>query len=177
MDLREAISEERRLLEPLSYAADLVIDTSRTSVHELREIIRARVEQRRDGEISMMFESFGFKHGIPGDADFVFDARTLPNPYWDPALQPLSGLDARVIEYLDSNASVHRYLADIITFLEGRVPEYQRNNRSYLTVAVGCTGGQHRSVFHVERLAAHFAASHPTVIARHTSLSAPKGRP
>ena len=176
VDLREAISEERRLLEPLSYAADLVIDTSRTSVHELREIIRARVEQRQDGEISMMFESFGFKHGMPGDADFVFDARTLPNPYWDPALQPLSGLDEHVVAYLDSHASVHRYLADIISFLEGRIPEYQRNNRSYLTVAIGCTGGQHRSVYLVEKLAAHFAVNHPKVIARHTSLSPAKGR-
>ena len=175
VDLREAISEERRLLEPLSYAADLVVDTSRTSVHELRELIRARVEQRQDGEISMMFESFGFKHGVPGDADFVFDARTLPNPYWDPALQPLSGLDGKVIEFLEQHAGVRDYLDDLISFLSRRIPEYQRNNRSYLTIAVGCTGGQHRSVYLVEKLRAHFSAAHPKVIARHTSLAA-KGR-
>jgi RNase adapter protein RapZ len=176
IDLREAIGEERRLLEPLSYAADLVLDTSRTSVHELRELVRSRVEQREDGEISMMFESFGFKHGIPGDADFVFDARTLPNPYWDPVLQPLSGLDAKVIDFLEQHAGVRDYLDDLIAFLARRIPEYQRNNRSYLTVAIGCTGGQHRSVYLVEKLRAHFSASHPRVIARHASLAA-KGRP
>ncbi len=176
VDLRDAISEERRLLEPLSYTADLVIDTSRTSVHELRELIRARVEQRQDGEISLLFESFGFKHGLPGDADFVFDARTLPNPYWDPALQPLSGLDAEVIAFLESHDSVRDYLGDIEQFLARRIPEYQRANRSYLTVAIGCTGGQHRSVYLVERLKERFAASHPQTIARHASLLAGKGR-
>lgn len=176
VDLRDAITEERRLLEPMSHDADLVVDTSRSSVHELRELIRARVEQRRDGEISMMFESFGFKHGIPGDADFVFDARTLPNPYWDPQLQPLSGLHPDVIAFLDGHASVRRYVEDTIRFLDGRIPDYQRNNRSYLTVAVGCTGGQHRSVYVVQRLAGHYSAVHPKVIARHTSLSAEKGR-
>lgn len=176
VDLREAIGEERRLLEPLSYAADLVIDTSRTSVHELRELIRARVEQRQEGEISIMFESFGFKHGIPGDADFVFDARTLPNPYWDPTLQPLSGLDAPVVEFLEAHPSVGEYLEDVAGFLGRRIPEYQRANRSYLTAAIGCTGGQHRSVYMVEKLKALFGATHPKVIARHTSLLPSKGR-
>ena len=175
VDLREAIAEERHLLEPLSYAADLNLDTSRTSVHELRELIRSRVEQRDDGEISIMFESFGFKHGIPGDVDFVFDARTLPNPYWEPDLQPFSGLDEPVIRYLDAQANVQSYLADIISFMEKRIPEYQRNNRSYLTVALGCTGGRHRSVYLAEKLSAHFRAHHPRVISRHTSLAESKG--
>jgi RNase adapter protein RapZ len=170
VDLREAIAEERRLLEPVSYAADLVIDTSYTSVHELREIVRARVEQRREGRLSLMFESFGYRHGIPGDADFVFDARTLPNPYWDPQLQNYSGLDAPVVQYLEGHAAVGEYLADIIDFIERRLPDYERNNRQYLTVAVGCTGGQHRSVYLVERLAKHFAAAHREVAARHSSL-------
>ena len=177
IDLRAAIAQERQLLEPLVYSADLVVDTTRTSVHELRELIRARVEQRRDREISIMFESFGFRHGIPSDADFVFDVRTLPNPYWDPVLQPLSGLDAAVIAFLGAQEPVREYLDDIVGFLERRIPDYQRNNRGYLTVAIGCTGGQHRSVYLVERLSAHFTAQGRTVITRHTSLGTDKGRP
>jgi UPF0042 nucleotide-binding protein len=170
VDLKGAIAEERRLLEPITYSADLVIDTSRTSVHELREMVRARVEKRASGRLSIMFESFGFKHGIPSGADFVFDARTLPNPYWDPRLQPLTGRDREVAEFLAAQPPVQELLADIIQFLERRIPLYLQHNRGYLTVAVGCTGGQHRSVYLVERLAAHFAARHPDVVARHGSL-------
>jgi RNase adapter protein RapZ len=170
VDLRAAIADELRLLEPMTYSADLVIDTSRTSVHELRELIRARVEQRRAGRLSIMFESFGFKHGIPSGADFVFDARTLPNPYWEPTLQPLSGRDPAVIAFLEAQPAVRELLDDVVGFLERRIPLYLENNRGYLTVAVGCTGGQHRSVYLVERLAAHFAARYPDVVARHGSL-------
>lgn len=169
-DLRAAIAEERRLLEPITYSADLVIDSSRLSVHELRELIRVRVEQRREGRLSIMFESFGFKHGIPSDADFVFDARTLPNPYWEPALQPLTGRDRPVIEFLEAHPAVIELYDDIVAFLEKRIPVYTSNNRGYLTVAIGCTGGQHRSVYLVDRLAAHFASRYPQVIARHGAL-------
>lgn len=170
LDLKGAMAEEMRLIEPITYSADLVIDTTHTSVHELREMIRARVEKRRSGRLSIMFESFGYKYGIPGGADFVFDARTLPNPYWDPALQPLSGKDAPVIAFLETQPAVQALLTDIIGFLERRIPLYQENNRGYLTVAIGCTGGQHRSVFLVERLAQHFASRYPDVVARHGSL-------
>jgi UPF0042 nucleotide-binding protein len=170
VDLKEAIAEELRLLEPITYSADLVIDTSRTSVHELRELIRTRVEQRRAGRLSIMFESFGFKQGIPTGADFVFDARTLPNPYWDPVLRPLSGLDAPVIAFLEQQPPVGELLEDIIGFIGRRIPLYLQNNRGYLTVAVGCTGGQHRSVYLVERLSAHFGALYPEVVARHDAL-------
>ena len=170
IDLKEAIAEELRLLEPITYSADLVIDTSRTSVHELRELIRSRVEQRRAGRLSIMFESFGFKQGIPTGADFVFDARTLPNPYWDPVLRPLTGHDAPVIAFLEGQPAVRELLDDMIGFIERRIPLYQQNNRGYLTVAVGCTGGQHRSVYLVERLAAHFGARYPEVVARHDAL-------
>jgi len=170
VSLREAIAAERKLLEPVTDAADLVIDTTRMSVHELRELIRKRVEQRHEGRLSIMFESFGFKHGLPGDADFVFDARTLPNPYWEPALRRLTGRDPEVIRFLESHPEVARLINEIIGFIEGRIPDYQRNNRSYLTVAIGCTGGQHRSVYIVDRLAAHFRAKHPHVIARHNAL-------
>ena len=141
-----------------------------SSVHDLREMIRARVEQRRSRRLSMMFESFGFKNGIPSGADFVFDARTLPNPYWVPELQPLTGRDPEVVAFLEAAPAVGALLDDIVAFVERRIPLYLEHNRGYLTVAVGCTGGQHRSVYLVERLAAHFAARYPGVVARHDAL-------
>ena len=170
VDLREAMAMERRLLEPIAYVADLVIDTSRMSVHELRDVIHLRVEQRKVGRLSISFESFGFKHGLPGDADFVFDARSLPNPYWEPSLRNLTGRDPEVIRFLEAQPGVEVLLQDIIRFIEARIPEYQASNRGYLTVAVGCTGGQHRSVYIVDRLARHFSAHHPNVTTRHSCL-------
>ncbi|MEX0735660.1 MAG: RNase adapter RapZ [Steroidobacteraceae bacterium] len=170
--LADAIAEERRLLHPLIDSADLVIDTSRMSVHELRDMIAKRVEPQAPGNLSILFESFGFKHGTPGDADFVFDARTLPNPYWEPALQHLTGLDSRVIAFLESSPRVERMVADLIRFLESRLPDYEAANRGYLTVAIGCTGGQHRSVYLVERLAAHFRRKYPQLLVRHNALPA-----
>ncbi|HKZ74418.1 MAG TPA: RNase adapter RapZ [Steroidobacteraceae bacterium] len=169
--LPEAIAMERRLLEPIVNAADLVIDTSRIGVHELREIVHRRVEQRTLGRLSITFESFGFKHGVPGDADFVFDARSLPNPYWEPSLRSLTGRDPEVVRFLQSQPGVDRLIDDIARFMEGRVPEFQASNRGYLTVAVGCTGGQHRSVYIVDRLAEHFAQRFASVTARHTGLA------
>lgn len=170
VDLKAAIAAELKLLEPITNTADLVLDTTRMSVHELRDVIRARVEPRSQGQLSIMFESFGFKHGIPGGADFVFDARTLPNPYWIPALQALNGRDAAVIEYLGSQPEVDALFADIVAFIERRIPLYAKHNRAYLTVAIGYTGGQHRSVFLADRLAAHFGSAYPGVVSRHSSL-------
>lgn len=170
--LREAIASERALLEPVSTAADLVIDTSSMGVHALRELIRERVDRRREGLLSLLFESFGFKFGIPGDADFVFDVRSLPNPYWDHSLRDLDGRDAAVAAYLDGHASVQAMIADIGAFLDPRIPEFTRANRGYLTVAIGCTGGRHRSVYVAERLADRFRADHPQVLTRHNSLCA-----
>ena len=171
VSLREAIATERRLLEPVTDAADLVIDTTRMSVHELRELVRKRVEQRAEGRLSIMFESFGFKQGIPGDADFVFDARALPNPYWEPTLRALTGRDTPVISFLEGNDAVARMVDDIERFLDHWIPEYQRTNRSYLTVAIGCTGGQHRSVYITEKLAARFTIKYPHVLSRHNALA------
>ncbi|MGC1520649.1 MAG: RNase adapter RapZ [Steroidobacteraceae bacterium] len=171
VSLREAIASERRLLEPISSAADLILDTSNLGVHALREMIRERVDRRRDGRLSLMFESFGYKHGIPGDADFVFDVRSLPNPYWEQALRHLNGRDAAVIEFLAGHAGVRGMIADLIAFLEQRLGEFARANRSYLTIAVGCTGGQHRSVYIAEQLAAHFRKEYPQVLTRHDSLA------
>jgi UPF0042 nucleotide-binding protein len=168
--LREAIALERKLLDPITIAADWVIDTSNMGVHALRDLIRERVKRRRQGQLSLMFESFGYKHGIPGDADFVFDVRSLPNPHWETALRKLNGRDAAVIEYLSGFASVRSMIADLTAFLEKRLGEFSQANRSYLTIAIGCTGGQHRSVYIAEQLAAHFRQSHPQVLTRHDSL-------
>jgi len=172
--LREAMALERALLEPIASVADLLIDTSRLSVHALRDIIHKRVEQRSAGRLSLTFESFGFKRGIPADADFVFDARALPNPYWEPGLRNLTGRDAEVIRFLETQTNVATLIADIARFVRGRLPEYQASNRGYLTVAVGCTGGQHRSVYIVDRLAEIFAAEFGNVSARHGGLPGAK---
>jgi UPF0042 nucleotide-binding protein len=170
VSLREAIASERRLLEPITIAADLVIDTSTMSVHALRERIRERIDVRRDGRLALMFESFGYKHGIPGDADFVFDVRSLPNPHWEQALRPLTGCDGPVIEYLAGYQSVRTMIAALAEFLNARIAEFEQANRSYLTIAVGCTGGQHRSVYIAEQLAKHFRQSYGQVLTRHDSL-------
>jgi UPF0042 nucleotide-binding protein len=172
--LREVMSQERALLEPIASVADLLIDTSRLSVHALRDIIHKRVERRTAGRLSITFESFGFKRGIPADADFVFDARALPNPYWEPGLRNLTGRDAEVIRFLETHTPVAALIADVARFVRGRVPEYQASNRGYLTVAVGCTGGQHRSVYIVDRLAETFAAEFGNVTARHSGLPGAK---
>ncbi len=168
--LREAIASERKLLEPITNAADLVIDTSNMGVHALRERIRERIDSRHDGRLSLMFESFGYKHGIPGDADFVFDVRSLPNPYWQQSLRHLTGRDPAVAEYLSGHPSVDAMVGALSEFLTQRITEFARVNRSYLTIAIGCTGGQHRSVYVAERLAARFKESYPQVLTRHDSL-------
>ena len=174
--LREAMALERSLLEPVVSAADLVLDTSRMGVHALRDIIHQRVEQRAAGRLSITFESFGYKDGIPGDADFVFDARALPNPYWEPGLRNLTGRDAEVVRFLENHSDVTRLTADIASFVRARVPEFQASNRGYLTVAVGCTGGQHRSVYVVERLRAWLSGQDVAFDVRHRDLPAPDAR-
>ena len=168
--LRVAIASERRLLEPIADIADQVVDTSRMSVHQLRELINRRVDPRSPDRLSMQFESFGFKHGIPGDADFVFDARSLPNPYWESALRPLTGRDPPVVRFLEAQPGVLEFIDDIVKFMNARIPAYHASARQYLTVAVGCTGGQHRSVYIVERLAERFAHMQPEVRVRHAGL-------
>jgi UPF0042 nucleotide-binding protein len=170
VSLKEAIAIERRLLEPILHAADLVIDTSRMGVHDLRELISQRVEKRSAARLSLLVESFGFKNGIPGDADFVFDARAIPNPYWDPNLRALTGQDADVIRFLEAQRPVPRLLDDILQFVAARIPEHQAANRRYLTIAIGCTGGRHRSVYLAERVAERLAQTYPVVAIRHNSL-------
>ncbi len=171
-ELRAAIEKERDLLGPVINAADLVIDSSRTSVYELADIIQNRVDRRRTNELSILLESFGFKHGIPADADFVFDLRCLPNPYWNAELRSLNGLDPEVAEYLDGQPAYEQMYNDILEFLKRWIPEYVSVNRSYLTVALGCTGGQHRSVRMAEKLAAALGDIHDPVHKRHNELAA-----
>jgi len=168
--LKEAITEERALLDAIASNADLYIDTSRTNLHQLRDLIRDRVAKKNTQTLSLLFQSFGFKHGIPIDADLVFDARCLPNPYWKTQLRKYTGLDKPVVDFLQVQPIVGQMLNDIISFLTTWVPRFQAADRSYLTVAIGCTGGHHRSVFLVERLAAHFKDVEIDVIARHREL-------
>jgi len=167
--LIEAIEEERRILSPIAEQADLVIDTTRTNIHQLRDLIRQRVHGN-DGFLSLMIQSFAFKNGVPTDADFVFDIRCLPNPHWQPGLRPLTGLDAEVAAYLESEPLTLALFDDIRGFLERWLPRFEAENRSYLTVAIGCTGGQHRSVYMAERLRAHLGQTYPHVLVRHSGL-------
>jgi len=171
LGLQDALEQERRLLAPVANAADLTIDTSKLSVHELRELIRERVVERQAGGPSLLFESFAYRHGVPDDADFVFDARALPNPYWESSLRELTGRDDAVARFMGGQDEAKQFLADVTGFLERWLPSLVRSNRSYLTVAVGCTGGQHRSVYLAERLAAHFDGRYGRALIRHRDLS------
>ena len=171
MPLAEAIQKEREILQPVFASADLKIDTSHTNVHELRQLVQNRIEKSTPHEISLLFESFGYKNGIPADADFVFDVRCLPNPHWEAKLRSLTGKDAKVITFLQKKTDVQEMLTDICQFLEKWLPRFKQENRSYMTIAVGCTGGQHRSVYLVGELVRYFMAQgHTGAIERHREL-------
>ena len=170
LPLREALVIEKDMLKPVARLANLVIDTSRTHYHQLRDLIRDLVGERNVRHISLQFQSFGFKHGVPLDADFMFDARSLPNPYWIPELRGFTGKDRPVIEFLESEAQVQEYFEDVQHFLDRWVPRFELEGRSYLTVAIGCTGGQHRSVYLADLLASHFKKQSLNVITRHREL-------
>jgi RNase adapter protein RapZ len=171
LPLAEAIRQERTLLSPIKVLADVSIDTSRMHLHQLRDLIWSRIDQRQAGRLSILFLSFGYKHGLPHDADMVFDVRCLPNPHWEPALRSLTGQDREVVEYLDSEPMVAEYLDDMSEFLARWVPRFEADNRAYLTIAVGCTGGRHRSVYMVEKLAMRFSNHAGPVITRHRELA------
>lgn len=166
--LTECILREREMLSPIEGIGH-VIDTSGLSANKLRAWIKDLVETERT-PLTLLFESFAYKFGVPLDADLVFDVRVLPNPFYDVSLRPFTGRDAPVIAFLDTQAHVAELLADIRTFVEKWLPAFKNDNRSYLTVAIGCTGGQHRSVYMVEQLAKHFRASE-RVLLRHRELS------
>ena len=168
--LGTAISNERQLLSPLATSADLIIDTSQTTVHDLRKLISERVFGRNHYSLSLQLMSFGFKNGSPRDADFVFDIRCLPNPYWEKNLRDHSGKDEDVILYLEQQSLVIKMVEDLVSFLTEWLNHFEAENRSYLTVAVGCTGGRHRSVYIVDRLAEKLPVMEKQIIVRHRDL-------
>lgn len=170
MPLDEALGRERQLMGPLSEAADLRIDTSYYQMHELRDVVRERIAKRALRTLSLQLISFGYKHGVPRDADFVFDIRCLPNPHWNQELRPFTGQDDKVVKFLESQDQVAAMTDDIREFLRRWVPSFEADNRSYLTVAIGCTGGQHRSVYLVEKLAEFFNAQGKHVLIRHRDI-------
>lgn len=167
--LAEAIGKERYLLDPISREADLYLETSHTNLHELRDLIKERINIKNERRLSIMIQSFGFKHGVPLDADFVFDVRCLPNPYWEPELREFTGKDQAVIEFLEKHDNVKEMLDDLVAFTTKWIPQIQAADRSYLTIAIGCTGGQHRSVFFAEKLSEQLRKSYQ-VITRHPEL-------
>jgi RNase adapter protein RapZ len=169
--LEEAIVAEQLLLEPIRDTADQIIDTSHLNLHELRDLVKERVVGRAESTMAILFESFGFKHGVPINADLVFDARCLPNPHWKPELRPLTGRDQPVIDFLEEQLPVAEMYEDISHYLERWLPRYQANNRSYITIALGCTGGQHRSVYLTEKLQQLFDQRFQDVQVRHRDIN------
>ncbi|MDJ0709310.1 MAG: RNase adapter RapZ [Woeseiaceae bacterium] len=169
-ELLAAIESERAILGDIQVSADLIVDTSGTSIYELADIVRSRVDRRETRSLSVLIESFGFKYGIPADADFVFDLRSLPNPYWTMELRGLTGMDGEVRTFLDAQDAFTAMYDDIKAFLDRWIPHYKEASRGYLTVAIGCTGGQHRSVYMTEKLAAALAEPHGPVHTRHNAL-------
>jgi RNase adapter protein RapZ len=168
MTLAESIKQERNLLAPLAELGHH-IDTSDLSANTLRGWVKDFVAHE-NSSITILFTSFGFKHGIPLDADFVFDVRCLPNPHYDPVLRPMTGRDAPVKAFLEKEPLVHDMYQDIQNFVTRWLPSFVLENRSYLTIAVGCTGGQHRSVHIVEELGKHFSKKNQQVLIRHREL-------
>lgn len=168
--LSEALDHEAGLLQPVRDRADLVLDTTLTNVHQLVDRLHERIGRKAEGRMSVTLESFGFKHGIPRDSDMLFDVRCLSNPYWQTELRSLTGLDAAVRDYLGSRSDVLEMLASLEQFLSPWIPRFEQENRAYLSIAIGCTGGRHRSVFLVEALADKFRGDFPGLIVRHREL-------
>ena len=158
--LQEALTAEEMLLAPIADRATLTLDTTNLNVHDLKHTLSVKMGQ--GDQMILILQSFGYKHGIPLDADFVFDIRHLPNPHWQPDLRPKTGLDKAVQEFLDTNEHVNTMFGDIYQFLLKWMPIFAEGHRHYLTVAIGCTGGQHRSVYMVNRLSDALKLQWPT---------------
>jgi len=171
LPLSEAIEVERNLLKKVATAAHLYIDTTHTNIHELRNYIKQRVVKRQQAKLSLLFHSFGFKNGAPADSDFVFDVRCLPNPHWEPSLRKLTGQDPEVIAFLQDQEDVQEMLEHIKNYLNFVMPKFIKQNRYYLTVSIGCTGGQHRSVYIAETLHNDFREQLDNVSIHHRELS------
>jgi UPF0042 nucleotide-binding protein len=170
LPLSEAIEIERNLLKDVATAADLYIDTTHTNIHELRSYIKERVAKRQQANMSLLFQSFGYKNGAPTDSDFVIDVRCLPNPHWEPNLRPLTGLDPEVAAFLREQEDVQQMLEHIRNYLNFIIPKFKNQNRYYLTISIGCTGGQHRSVYIAETLHNDFRDGHEHVSVHHHEL-------
>ncbi|MFA0616948.1 RNase adapter RapZ [Vibrio splendidus] len=170
LSLEQAIDLEKTLLTPLAEQASIVIDSSDCNLYELSEKVRFKVESKEKQELIIVFQSFGFKYGLPSDADYVFDVRFLPNPHWEPALRPLTGLDAPIHSFLEKHSEVLELKQQIQGFVEQWLPMLEKNNRSYLTVAIGCTGGKHRSVYLTQKIGEYFEQLGHQVQIRHASL-------
>lgn len=168
--LKEAIDDETLLLGPIADLADLKIDTASLNLYQLRDSIKLRLLDKPEAGTAFLVESFGFKRGMPVDADLVFDVRCLPNPYWKPELREHSGLEAEVRAYLDAQADVEEMYQDILAYLNKWLPRFAASNRAYVTVAIGCTGGHHRSVYLAERLGEALRTSLGNVQIRHRDL-------
>ena len=171
LPLSEAINVERDLLKDIATAANLYIDTTHTNIHELRSFIKERVVKRQQTKLSLLFNSFGFKNGAPADSDFVFDVRCLPNPHWEPNLRALTGQDPEVIAFLQNQEDVQQMLEHIKKFLAFVIPKFIKQNRYYITVSIGCTGGQHRSVYIAETLHDYFRNQLENVSIHHRELN------
>lgn len=170
LPLSEAIEVERSLLSDVVSESDLIIDTTYTNIHQLRDFIKERVIKHGETGLSLLFQSFGFKHGTPTDSDFVFDVRCLPNPHWEPTLRPKTGLDIEVVEFLQAEEEVNDMLKQISGLLQYWIPKFEQQNRYYLTVSIGCTGGQHRSVFIAQQMYDNFRDIIQNVSIRHREI-------
>jgi len=171
LPLADAIQQEKKLLEDIHANADHAIDSSDLNVHELRQTIIDRMLSQSASEMGILIQSFGFKNGVPTDTDFVFDVRCLPNPHWEKDLRPLTGCDRAVIKYLQSYAEVEQMFTSISRFLVDWIPAFEKENRSYMTVSIGCTGGKHRSVYLTERIAAEIGKQRENVAIRHRDMT------
>ena len=170
IDLRQAIDMEARILGSVADLANLIIDTTHLGAKQLSDQIKERIIQREESSISLVFRSFGFKHGVPVDTDFVFDLRCLPNPHWEPKLRPLTGLNQEVENYLDEQPMVIEMFEELSGLLKRWIPRFEANERIYMTIGIGCTGGQHRSVYMAEKLARYFKEQFGNVLVRHREL-------
>ncbi|MEZ5530302.1 MAG: RNase adapter RapZ [Porticoccaceae bacterium] len=171
IDINEAIALETKLLDPIASIASRRIDTSTMTLHQLRDVIKQQIVPDSKDDMAILFESFAYKRGIPANADFVMDVRCLPNPHWKQELRPLTGNHAPVVEFLQTQPEVSRMVGDLKQLLDHWIPSFRANNRSYLTIAIGCTGGQHRSVYICNQLGNHFSTLYPNVQVRHRELS------
>jgi len=169
--LEEAVTIESELLDPIATLADLKIDTTNLTIYQLRDIVKHQVARENDVDLAVLFESFGFKRGVPTDVDLVFDVRCLPNPYWDATLREYDGKHEKIKTFLEQHEIVGDMFNDICVYLEKWIPKFEDNNRAYMTIAIGCTGGQHRSVYLADRLTGHFKDKLSNVQVRHRELS------